>query len=378
MPAAYDRLPLGSLRVFEAVATALNFSAAAEALNVSPAAVSQQIKTLEEYLQVPLFRRTGRRVELTDEALELLPAVRDGLERLECALFQIKQHRRAGPLQISLLASFLQMWLLPRVRSFRRKFSDVELRFHTSRDLIDFSRTSMHVAIRFGNGSYAGLHSEKLLDDWLVPVASPELVKQHGMIERGADLRKYPLLESDDEPWSVWRKPDEEAAWHSRAPSIDDSAGLLAAAGWRPEQVWNGGYPFHDWSKKIANRNPDRMLARFGRAGEAVSRQVRSAGFTSMLIVRLIPGPPFAVWNYGAGVAGVGFGDYFFATLLGTFPAHLVFVYSADALFNGTMTEADALKRLAIVGLLLIGMVGMTSLLKRRFAPKPAVADNAQ
>jgi len=230
MPAAYDRLPLGSLRVFEAVATALNFSAAAEALNVSPAAVSQQIKTLEEYLQVPLFRRTGRRVELTDEALELLPAVRDGLERLECALFQIKQHRRAGPLQISLLASFLQMWLLPRVRSFRRKFSDVELRFHTSRDLIDFSRTSMHVAIRFGNGSYAGLHSEKLLDDWLVPVASPELVKQHGMIERGIDLRKYPLLESDDEPWSVWRKPDEEVAWHSRAPSIDDSAGLLAAA----------------------------------------------------------------------------------------------------------------------------------------------------
>ncbi len=230
MPSAYDRLPLGALRVFEAVATSLNFSAAAHALNVSPAAVSQQIKALEAYLQVPLFRRTGRRVELTDEALELLPAVRDGLERLESAMHQIKQHRRAGPLQVSLLASFLQMWLLPRVRSFRRKFPDVDLRFHTSRELVDFSRTSTHVAIRFGHGNYPNLHSEKLLDDWLVPVASPELIKQHGMIERGADLAQFPLLESDDEPWSVWRKADAEVAWRSRAPSIDDSAGLLAAA----------------------------------------------------------------------------------------------------------------------------------------------------
>lgn len=112
------------------------------------------------------------------------------------------------------------------------------------------------------------------------------------------------------------------------------------------------------------------MLERFGKAGQAVSKQVRHAGFTSMLIVRLIPGPPFAVWNYGAGVAGVALGDYFFATLLGTFPAHLVFAYSADAIFNGTMTEGDAVKRLAIVGALLIAMVVMTSLLKRRFGPK--------
>jgi LysR family glycine cleavage system transcriptional activator len=230
VPTAYDRLPLGALRVFEAVATHLSFSAAADALNVTPAAVSQQIKTLEGYIQVPLFRRTGRRVEITDEGLELLPAVRAGLEKLESALQQIKHYRRAGPLQISTLASFLQIWLLPRIRSFRRKYPNVDLRFHTSRELVDFSRTATHVAIRFGRGNYPNLHSEKILDDWLVPVASPDLIKQHGMIERGMNLGKYPLLESGDEPWSVWTQTDEEAAWLSRAPSIDDSAGLLAAA----------------------------------------------------------------------------------------------------------------------------------------------------
>jgi LysR family transcriptional regulator, glycine cleavage system transcriptional activator len=230
MANAYDRLPLGSLRVFEAVATRLNFAAAAEDLNVTPAAVSQQIKSLEEYVQLPLFRRSGRRVEITDEGLELLPAVRAGLEKLEGALKQLRHHRRAGPLQVSLLASFLQVWLLPRIRTFRRKYPDIELRFHTSHDLVDFSRSSMHMAIRFGRGNYPNLHCEKLLDDWLVPVASPEVLKQHGPLARGVDLSRFPLLEGDDVPWDVWAHGSQPRSFASRSPNIDDSSGLLAAA----------------------------------------------------------------------------------------------------------------------------------------------------
>jgi LysR family glycine cleavage system transcriptional activator len=230
VPSAYDRLPLGALRVFEAVASNLSFAEAAAALNVTPAAVSQQIKSLEGYVQVPLFRRNGRRVEITEEGLELLPSVRAGLDKLESALQHIKQHRRAGPLQITLLSSFLQIWLLPRIRSFRRKFPDIELRFHTSRELVDFTRSSHHLAIRFGRGIYPNLHSEKLLDDWLVPVASPDLIKQYGTIERGASLRKFPLLEGDEETWAMWAHVESDTAWKSRAPNIDDSAGLIAAA----------------------------------------------------------------------------------------------------------------------------------------------------
>ena len=110
------------------------------------------------------------------------------------------------------------------------------------------------------------------------------------------------------------------------------------------------------------------LLDRFGRAGQAVSKQVKNAGFVSMLIARLIPGPPFAVWNYAAGIANMNFGDYFFATLLGTLPAHIIFAYCADALFNGTMTQGEAVKRLTIVAVLLISMIVLTTLLKRRFA----------
>jgi uncharacterized membrane protein YdjX (TVP38/TMEM64 family) len=107
------------------------------------------------------------------------------------------------------------------------------------------------------------------------------------------------------------------------------------------------------------------LLDRFGSMGRAVRRQVETAGFTSMLIVRLIPGPPFAVWNYAAGIAHMRQRDYFFGTLFGTFPAHLVFTYCADALFNGTMTQNEAVWRLLVVGLLLIAMVLIPRLIKR-------------
>lgn len=100
------------------------------------------------------------------------------------------------------------------------------------------------------------------------------------------------------------------------------------------------------------------LLDRFGRVGKIVRKQVDHAGFRSLLILRNIPGIPFAALNYGAGVAGVRFfPDYLFATIIGIAPSKFVFTYCADALFNGSMTEGDAFKRLAIVCALVVAMV---------------------
>ena len=91
---AFDRLPLNALRVFEAVAANLSFAEAAEALHVTPAAVSMQIKSLEDYVQTPLFRRNGRTIELTPEGVQLLPGVRRGLADLQHSMQQlvIREH----------------------------------------------------------------------------------------------------------------------------------------------------------------------------------------------------------------------------------------------------------------------------------------------
>jgi len=111
------------------------------------------------------------------------------------------------------------------------------------------------------------------------------------------------------------------------------------------------------------------VLARFGRLGRVVEKQVDHAGFKSLLILRLIPLFPFAVLNYGAGVAGVKLLDFVFATALGVAPSNFVFAYSADAIFNGTMTEGDALKRLLIIAALLIAVIVIPAMLKKRMRP---------
>ncbi len=227
---SFDRLPLNALRVFEAVATRLSFAAAADALNVTPAAVSMQIRTLEDYLRVPLFRRSGRAIALSAEGALLLPGVRRGLAELQQAMRQLRQERSAGALNISTIASFLQKWLLPRLPQFHDRHPHIELSIHTSRAAVDFSQGDYHAALRMTTAPTPGLYNEKLLDEWFLPVCTRELLARHGPIKSAADLKRYPLLRSADESWSAWRHPGSEVEWQERGAAFDDSLTVLAAA----------------------------------------------------------------------------------------------------------------------------------------------------
>ena len=115
------------------------------------------------------------------------------------------------------------------------------------------------------------------------------------------------------------------------------------------------------------------VLDRFGKLGRMVAKQVDHAGFRSLLVLRNIPGIPFAVLNYGAGVAGVRLRDFFFSTLIGIAPSMLVFTYCADALFNGSMSEGDAFKRVAIVCGLMLAII-LLPLAVKRFSRRAVVS----
>src|SRR5436190_20930032 len=90
----YRLPPLNALRVFEAAARHMSFKEAANELSITQAAVSRQVKSLEEYLGVELFRRAGRGVQLTEAARACLPKLREGFEALAAAVEQI--HSRAA------------------------------------------------------------------------------------------------------------------------------------------------------------------------------------------------------------------------------------------------------------------------------------------
>jgi LysR family glycine cleavage system transcriptional activator len=198
------RLPLGSLRVFVFVAAHLNFTRAADALGVTASAASLQIRALEEYLGRRLFRRNGRQVHLTREGASLLPRVQRALEDMERAVDDVRLERSAGPLRVTTLPSFLQLWLLPRIARFRADHPEVDLHIHTSTHTVDFVQEDFQLAIRFGVGGWTNLWSEKVLDEWLLPVCSPALYAKHGPVKTADDLKRYPLVHSVSEPWTAW------------------------------------------------------------------------------------------------------------------------------------------------------------------------------
>jgi len=227
------RLPLNAVRVFEAVATQRSFSEAANVLHVTTAAVSMQIKSLEQYLQVKLFHRNRRDVQLTTDGESLLPYVRRGLDELEFGFRAIKSVR-SGPLVISVLGSFLQAWLLPRLTTFDEEVRpNIDLQIRASAELADFARDDVQVAIRFGRGSWPRVHAEWLMDEWVVPVCTPQLLKRHGRLGGLGDTGSYPLVHCSSEPWDIWLTggdEDKEAWPTTTGPSFDNSVAVVHAA----------------------------------------------------------------------------------------------------------------------------------------------------
>src|SRR3982750_4593400 len=117
----YRLPPLNSLRVFEAAARHLSFKDAATELSITQAAVSHQVKSLEEYLGVQLFRRAGRGVQLTEAARACLPKLREGFDALAAAVEMIRERGAETDLVITAPPVFTARWLMPRLAAFAKR-----------------------------------------------------------------------------------------------------------------------------------------------------------------------------------------------------------------------------------------------------------------
>jgi len=223
-------VPLNALRTFEAVASRLSFTRGAEALNVSPAAVSSQIRALEQRLNQPLFHRRGRHVTLTEAGNKLLPGVQRGLTELRQAVELISQERFQGMLNISMMPSFLQKWLMPRLVDFYGLEPDIDLRIHVDNANVDFDQSDMHAAVRFGTGEWPGLEILKLTDDWILPVCSQQLLDEIGSINSVEDLQRHDLIFLNSDMWDPWFRMMGKSNRDPHWSQLDDSISILMAA----------------------------------------------------------------------------------------------------------------------------------------------------
>jgi len=205
--------PLKSLQAFEAAGRHLSFTAAARELNVTPGAISQQIRLLEEFLEVKLFKRLNRQIVLTDDGQLLLPLISGGFEQFGDAVAMLRAKSSAGPLTITSAPSFVSKWLIPRLARFKAEHPGIDVRIDTSDRLVDFVHEDIDVGIRFGDGVYPELDTVYLFSFDLIPVCAPALMQQGQGLKQISDLKNHTLLHSNyDEidpgfpDWAMWLK----------------------------------------------------------------------------------------------------------------------------------------------------------------------------
>ncbi len=204
-----ERLPpLNALRSFEVAARHLSFTKAAAELNVTHSAVSHQIKALEDWLGVTLFRRINRGLVLTDSGQAYLKPVRESFQRLGEATRRLRAKERSGPLTVSVMPSFAGKWLVPRLRRFRERHPDIDVRISATSQLTDFDRDDVDIAVRYGRGRWADdLRVELLMRESMFPVCSPKLLEGPIPLKTVADLRHHTLLTDYDwrlDFWQLW------------------------------------------------------------------------------------------------------------------------------------------------------------------------------
>ena len=201
-----SRLPLNTLTAFRSVGELQNLRAAADVLHLTHSAVSQQIRGLEEQLGFELFERRGRRVVLNPAGEALLRSVQTALSQLDDGV-QAAAAAASGAaqrLRVTVLPSFAQRWLLPRMGRWRERHPGLALEIDASHQLVDLQREGFHAGLRVGRGPWAGLEAERLFDAPmpLIVVGSPAAARRLLGAQPEA-LAREPLL-GDAELWQLW------------------------------------------------------------------------------------------------------------------------------------------------------------------------------
>lgn len=232
--------PLRALQVFEAFGRLGSIHAVAQELNITPGAISQQMRLLEQHLEMVLTIKDGRRAALTPAARGYHELVSQGFGRLLLAQDYIAEHRLAQELTISALPTLLQRWLNPMLPAFQALSRNFTLRL-VSQDLEPDSHLIEHsFRLTYGEAVRRYSHHRVLFQDYCFPAASPGFVERHPEARTPEGLCRLPLIGIDwgaqytTEPhWRDWflsQLPHDPPPLRHIAVYTTSAYGLEAAA----------------------------------------------------------------------------------------------------------------------------------------------------
>lgn len=196
--------PLNALRAFEAAARHGGFIAAANELNVTRGAISAQVKSLEDHLGLPLFRRHARGVDLNEAGKALLPALTDAFQRIAEGMERATD--TPADLRIICPPATSVRWLMPNLGAFRQRHPDITIQVTTDyygREGYDGTRYNLAFSIEHWSGRSETVQMMPLAPLIITPACTPEIAAR---LRSPADLARENLLHEtrDRADWGTW------------------------------------------------------------------------------------------------------------------------------------------------------------------------------
>lgn len=213
--------PLNALRAFESAARNSSFTHAATELCVSQGAISRHVATLEQWLDVKLFIRMNRGIELTRQGRMYFESVKSALDEIELTTRQLKRSPDTDRLRLKLPPTFAMRWLVPRLARFHAKFPGMDVQITTSHQPADFDREDIDISIYSWAEPPTGPGHQHLFGETLLLVCAPGYLNNAPQLEQASDLSKHVLLCSLNRPfdWPTWLEG-------AKANQIDGNSGL--------------------------------------------------------------------------------------------------------------------------------------------------------
>ncbi len=193
-----------SLLALEAVDRLGSASAAAEELNLTQSAISRQLQVLEGQMGLSLIIRDKHRLRLTPAAQDYCREIRRTLQALNQASLTLRANPNGGTLNLAILPAFGMHWLAPRLARFAAQHPEVTVNLSTRLQPFDFAISHFDAAIHYGRQDWSGVDYLPLMQEELLAVAAPGLLK--APISQANDILSYPLLqlESRTGDWGRW------------------------------------------------------------------------------------------------------------------------------------------------------------------------------
>jgi LysR family glycine cleavage system transcriptional activator len=232
MNLANRRSSLRGLRTFCTAARYRSFRLAAEELHVTASAVSHQIKNLEEELNLQLFERRSRTLELTPEGEQLYAEISPVMDQVDTITSRFRAPYGGRQLRISAQPFFASEFFLPRLQEFTALNPGIEIYVDTSDESSEKHPATIDVSIRLFRSTPANLNSDPLFPLRLVPACSPGFLKRF----KGNDNRfaePFPVVLHANRPsaWSNWMKSaGVDLPEPSQTIKVDSMIGVARAA----------------------------------------------------------------------------------------------------------------------------------------------------